>query len=33
MRAADIIVQSLKAHGIKRVYCVPGESYLSLLDA
>ncbi|MBK8771096.1 MAG: acetolactate synthase [Rhizobiales bacterium] len=33
MRAADTIVQSLKAHGIKRVYCVPGESYLTLLDA
>ena len=33
MRAADHIVESLKAHGIKRVYCVPGESYLALLDA
>ncbi|MFO1034726.1 MAG: thiamine pyrophosphate-binding protein [Hyphomicrobiales bacterium] len=33
MRAADYLVQSLKAHGIKRVYCVPGESYLALLDA
>jgi acetolactate synthase I/II/III large subunit len=33
MRAADIIVQSLKAHGVARVYCVPGESYLALLDA
>jgi acetolactate synthase-1/2/3 large subunit len=33
MRAAESIVQSLKAHGIKRVYCVPGESYLALLDA
>jgi acetolactate synthase I/II/III large subunit len=33
MRAADFIVQSLKAHGIERVYCVPGESYLALLDA
>jgi acetolactate synthase I/II/III large subunit len=33
MRAADTIVRSLKAHGIKRVYCVPGESYLALLDA
>ena len=33
MRAADHIVASLKAHGIKRVYCVPGESYLALLDA
>ncbi len=33
MRAADVIVRSLKAHGIKRAYCVPGESYLALLDA
>ena len=33
MRAADLIVRCLEAHGIKRVYCVPGESYLALLDA
>jgi acetolactate synthase I/II/III large subunit len=33
MRAADQIVRSLEAHGITRVYCVPGESYLALLDA
>jgi acetolactate synthase I/II/III large subunit len=33
MRAADFIVSSLKAHGVARVYCVPGESYLALLDA
>ncbi len=33
MRAADFIVESLKAHAIERVYCVPGESYLALLDA
>jgi acetolactate synthase I/II/III large subunit len=33
MRAADQIVETLKAHGITRVYCVPGESYLALLDA
>jgi acetolactate synthase I/II/III large subunit len=33
MRAADVIVKCLEAHGIKRVYCVPGESYLALLDA
>ncbi len=33
MRAAEVIVQSLEAHGVKRVYCVPGESYLALLDA
>ncbi len=33
MRAADFIVASLKAHDVKRVYLVPGESYLALLDA
>jgi acetolactate synthase I/II/III large subunit len=33
MRAADLIVKSLEAHGVERVYCVPGESYLALLDA
>ena len=33
MRAADHIVKTLEAHGVKRVFCVPGESYLALLDA
>ncbi len=33
MRAADVIVRCLVTHGIARVYCVPGESYLALLDA
>ncbi len=33
MRTADVIVKCLEAHGIERVYCVPGESYLALLDA
>ena len=33
MRAADHIVKTLEAHGVARVYCVPGESYLALLDA
>ncbi len=28
-----LIVESLAAHGIDRVFCVPGESYLGLLDA
>jgi acetolactate synthase I/II/III large subunit len=32
MRAAEVIVASLKSHGVERVYCVPGESYLALLD-
>src|SRR3954470_19769854 len=33
MRVADLIVKGLEAHGLTRVYCVPGESYLALLDA
>jgi acetolactate synthase I/II/III large subunit len=33
MRAADQIVRTLEAHGVTRVYCVPGESFLALLDA
>jgi len=32
-RAADLIVDCLAAHGVDRVFCVPGESYLSVLDA
>ncbi len=32
-RAADVLVESLRAHGVDRVFCVPGESYLALLDA
>ena len=31
--AGGLIVDSLVAHGIDRVFCVPGESYLGLLDA
>jgi acetolactate synthase I/II/III large subunit len=31
--AGRLIVDSLVAHGIDRVFCVPGESYLGLLDA
>jgi acetolactate synthase-1/2/3 large subunit len=30
--AGALIVDSLVAHGIDRVFCVPGESYLGLLD-
>lgn len=33
MRAANVIVKCLEAHGIRRVYIVPGESFLSVLDA
>lgn len=32
-RAAEVLVSGLEAHGVERVYCVPGESYLALLDA
>jgi acetolactate synthase-1/2/3 large subunit len=31
--AGELIVDSLAANGIDRVFCVPGESYLGLLDA
>ena len=31
--AGQVLVDSLVAHGIDRVFCVPGESYLGLLDA
>ncbi len=33
IRAADLLVECLIAHRVKRVYCVPGESYLSVLDS
>lgn len=33
MTVAELIVSSLAAHAIDRVFCVPGESYLGLLDA
>jgi acetolactate synthase-1/2/3 large subunit len=32
-RAADLLVDCLAAHGVDRVFCVPGESYLAALDA
>lgn len=32
-RASDVLVSGLEAHGIERLYCVPGESYLTLLDS
>jgi len=31
--AAEIIVQALIANGVDHVFCVPGESYLAVLDA
>lgn len=33
MRAADLMAKSLSQQGADRIFCVPGESYLSLLDA
>lgn len=32
-RAADVLADSLIAQGVDRVFCVPGESYLAVLDA
>ena len=32
-RAADLLVDCLTAQGVDRIFCVPGESYLELLDA
>lgn len=32
-RGGDILVESLVAQGVERVFCVPGESYLPVLDA
>jgi acetolactate synthase-1/2/3 large subunit len=31
--AAQILVDALKAHGVDTAFCVPGESYLAVLDA
>lgn len=31
-RAADLLIDTLALHGVDRVFCVPGESYLSVLD-
>ena len=28
-----ILVEALKTHGVDHVFCVPGESYLPVLDA
>ncbi len=32
-RAADLLVDCLAAHEVDRIFCVPGESYLAVLDA
>ncbi len=32
-RAANVLVDQLRIHGVERIFCVPGESYLDVLDA
>ena len=29
----EILVEALKIHGVERVFCVPGESFLAAIDA
>ena len=29
----QLIVEMLEANGVERLFCVPGESYLAVLDA
>ena len=29
----EILVDQLKIHGVRHAFCVPGESYLAVLDA
>jgi acetolactate synthase-1/2/3 large subunit len=31
--AAEVLVDQLMVHGVEHVFCVPGESYLAVLDA
>src|SRR5581483_11802755 len=31
--AAEVLVDQLIANGVRHVFCVPGESYLAVLDA
>jgi len=31
--AAQVLIETLNLHGVDRVFCVPGESYLSVIDA
>jgi acetolactate synthase-1/2/3 large subunit len=31
--AAEVLVDQLRIHGVTHVFCVPGESYLAVLDA
>src|SRR5690554_3557762 len=32
-KGGQLIVDSLRLHGVDHVFCVPGESYLEVLDA
>jgi acetolactate synthase I/II/III large subunit len=31
--AAEVLVDQLRIHGVQQIFCVPGESYLAVLDA
>ena len=31
--AAEVLVDQLRIHGVEHVFCVPGESYLAVIDA
>jgi acetolactate synthase-1/2/3 large subunit len=31
--AAEVLVDQLRVHGVRHIFCVPGESYLAVLDA
>src|SRR5258706_12193287 len=31
--AAEVLIDQLVIHGVRHVFCVPGESYLAALDA
>ena len=31
--AAEVLVDQLRVHGVTHIFCVPGESYLAVLDA
>ncbi|MCA8928140.1 MAG: hypothetical protein KDC18_08720 [Alphaproteobacteria bacterium] len=31
--AAKVLVETLRSHGVDRAFCVPGESYLAVMDA
>lgn len=33
LTGGEILVRTLRTHGAERVFCVPGESYLAVLDA